>query len=380
VFKPGDWGPGRRMPGWNYWSPTRKGTYSYVPGATEFMNNDGTSSWPDKYVADTVRDRTIHQIDKWAATDKPFFIWASHVGPHGSIGMHVDHAPIPAAEYADWSPPGEPQNFTLPDSITSEPSFNEADVSDKVRPMQLPLQDPDALNQRFRARVRSLQSIDDANAAIVNELAALGELDNTVIIFVSDNGFSLGQHRYFGKSVPWNEALQVPFLIRGPGITPGTVSTQTASMVDIAPTILAYAGALRAVRKSGRTDGENLKAVLTKPGTNLSPTSLIQVGTATPEALKRFGWTWRGVRTDRYTYARWWDGEEEFYDRQDDPYELTNLIDNTIPAPRFHKKLRAMSDPARQQELRLVLADLRWRYEQLKDCGRGKNQRLCERL
>ncbi len=110
----------------------------------------------------------------------------------------------------------------------------------------------------------------------------------------------------------------MPLLLRGPGIEPGSTSTATASMVDLAPTFLDLAGVLDQVRRAGHTDGITLRPVWAE-GAPINDTSLIQAGTSDPEALAAFGWEWRGVRTGRWTYARWWDGFEELYDRRERP-------------------------------------------------------------
>ena len=95
-------------------------------------------------------------------------------------------------------------------------------------------------------------------------------------------------------------------------------------MVDLASTFLAWAGALDEVRSNGYTDGIDLTPVLQGKG-QAPRTRLIQAGTNDPVALASYGWTWRGVTTPRWTFAHWFDGSNELYDRNDDPWQLMNL-------------------------------------------------------
>ncbi len=203
-----------------------------------------------KYVADIVRDESVRLIKRYAAEPAPFFLWASHVGPHAA---YTDgwRSPVPARRHADMF-------RDLKVSTRTKTSFNEKDVSDK--PARGAAAASPALvaklTRQVRDRARSLQAIDEANAATIRALRRSGELDNTLVVFVSDNGFLLGEHRVFGKNYPYDEALQVPLLARGPGIEPGTASRATASMVDLAPTFLDYAGVLGtgARRRAHRRD------------------------------------------------------------------------------------------------------------------------------
>ena len=112
----------------------------------------------------------------------------------------------------------------------------------------------------YRLRIRSLQAVDRGVARLVHTLRSSGQLDNTYIVFTSDNGFHLGQHRLpAGKQTAYDTDIHVPLLIRGPGITAGTHVTQLTGNVDLAPTFEAMAGVDRAlvhrrtlVARSGR--------------------------------------------------------------------------------------------------------------------------------
>ena len=107
----------------------------------------------------------------------------------------------------------------------------------------------------FRARREALLAVDDAVAAVVAALRRTGELDETYVLFTSDNGFFQGEHRIpKGKYLAYEPSSHVPLLVRGPGIAPGTVSDQLVANTDLAPTILAATGA----EAEGPLDGRSL--------------------------------------------------------------------------------------------------------------------------
>jgi N-acetylglucosamine-6-sulfatase len=173
-----------------------------------------------------------------------------------------------------------------------------------------------------RGRIGALRAVDDAVAALVRQLAADGELDNTYVAFITDNGYLLGEHRWIGKILGYEEALRTPLLVRGPGIERGSTSGRTVTLVDLVPTWLQIAGAHADVPQ----DGLSILPILhgTQRGALHPGGVLIQAGPH-PSETGETGWLFRGVRTQRYTYMRFFDGWVELYDRDRDPHELTSV-------------------------------------------------------
>nr|WP_257954423.1 sulfatase-like hydrolase/transferase [Nocardioides sp. B-3] len=117
-------------------------------------------------------------------------------------------------------------------SLTAR-SFNEEDLSDKPKDVNaLPLVDPATQQTLFTQRLRALAALDEAVAGIVASLEAAGTLDDTVIMFTSDNGYLFGEHRLVGKNVPYEESIRVPLVMRGPEIPVGERRKQIVAMVD----------------------------------------------------------------------------------------------------------------------------------------------------
>ena len=133
--------------------------------------------------------------------------------------------------------------------LPKPPSYNEADVSDKpaiIREMpRLNASDEATIAARYRARLESLLAVDDLVERVVNAVETIGALDHTVFIFTSDNGFFHGEHRIKREKVAvYEEASRVPLIIRGGGFPSGAAATQLTVNVDLAPTIVALAGAV----------------------------------------------------------------------------------------------------------------------------------------
>src|SRR5204862_8322692 len=116
-----------------------------------------------------------------------------------------------------------------------------------------------AVDGLYRRRIQSLQAVDDAVGELVDALDRNGQLDNTYIVFTSDNGFHLGQHRMpAGKQTAYEEDIHVPFMVRGPGVPAGRVVSQLAGNVDLAPTFGEFAHAVL----PGFVDGRSLVPLL----------------------------------------------------------------------------------------------------------------------
>ncbi|CAN5355400.1 hypothetical protein BH11ACT8_BH11ACT8_09150 [soil metagenome] len=333
---------GKPQPGWDYWDATMVNPYSYV--GYQMYQNGNEQYYRSLNNVDYINKRMISLVEDFSRGPKPFFIWASHVAPHGRLDKIKN---IPST--AEALPPTRFAHlFSDVDSPSlQDPGYSETDVSDKNSLVQSKNQPTKAkINTVFRSRIRALQGVDEGIVDLVQTLRRLGELDNTYIFFTSDNGFLLGEHHLITKNVPYRQSLRVPMIVRGPGVPKGVVRNQRALMIDLAPTFAKIAGATPLVT----VDGVSLLPALTadKP---LRETVLIQAGPQTADDLP-YGWWWRGVTTDRYTYARFFaNGIEELYDHKYDPSEIDNVA----------------SDPAYAD----VLLELRQRTQVLVTCRSG---------
>jgi len=309
-------------PGWDYWRATVDDAnydyYDYLVNA----NGDLQLHIGD-YQTDYYAEQTERLVPRLSAGDRPFFLWQSHLAPHAGRSAWTI---LTTASGWVGATPSSRYNDTLkglPLPHLDSPAYNEDDVSDKpfyIR--RRPLVGPEAqawLTEAHQRRIESLRSVDDAVARTVDALKRAGELADTLLIFTSDNGFLLGQHRFHGKNVPYEPALRVPLIIRGPSVPAGVRTPATATTVDLAPTVLGATGA----RAGLPVDGRDLLPVARgqRPGWD---TALIQAGPRFPREGP--DWFFRGVRTDRYTYVEYRASDQvELYDRRVDPYQLRNL-------------------------------------------------------
>ena len=192
----------------------------------------------------------------------------------------------------------------------------------------------------------SLLAVDDMVAGVVETLTTHGELDNTVLMFVSDNGYNLGSHKLIHKMAPYEESVRVPMVMAGPGIRQG-VEPAMVIQPDIAPTILDIAG----VAAPEWTDGTSLRPLLGGPtpgswrtdfvGQYLGGAAANGIGAELPPTLNFALFvmllgqeipTYTSVRTTDWLYVEWDQtpiGQgigAELYDLHADPWELDNLL------------------------------------------------------
>jgi len=255
----------------------------------------------------------------------PFFLWLAYNAPHSA---HADspycgeNDPIPAT-HADYR---RYDRLHLPKS----PAYNEADVSDKPAAVSaLPPIDPSAravLVRRYRCTAAVANSLDTAINRVVTKLHNTHQLDNTIIVYLSDNGFFFGEHRITqGKSLPYEPALQVPFAIRVPAAyRDGPAkrrSTQVVSQADVAPTLLDYAGGVSPCTGGGRcrtVDGRSLRPLLGGGGSWPADRGVLA---ELAQDLDEY----TALRTRHRLYAEYANGARELYDLKTDPFELQNL-------------------------------------------------------
>ncbi len=320
--------------GWDSWHPTVKRTYNY---RTFTVSHNGSHVEIDgRYQTDYFTRMAVKQIGRHAPSTRPFFLWQSYVAPHGGCQ--------PELSTPCWIPPPSARRHrdlfgSARLDSQGQPGFNERDVSDKPRFVQaldrLGKRRIENMTSSHRARLRALAAVDEGVVDTVAALRDAGELRNTLIIFTSDNGYLLGEHRLLGKAVAYEPSIRVPFVMRGPGIPQAEQTSAVATLLDIPMTALAAAGG----RPTIPVDGRDIRPVARGIDPSQS-TVLIQVGPRERESDEE-GWFLRGVRTGRYTFARYPNtGERELYDRKRDPFQVQSVHDN----PRYRRTLNELRD------------------------------------
>lgn len=251
------------------------------------------------YQTDVIADFAVDQVDELARKRRPFFLNVSPVAPHRERRRECDvkRTPRPAPRHTDLF-----EDRAFPRTA----SFNEEDMSDKpaIYRVREPVSEQ-CIDKGWRSELESLQAVDELVGRLVRSLRRAGEFEQTLFVFTSDNGLMHGEHRLpFLKRVPYEEAIRVPLIVRGPGFEGGT-RDEMVSNIDLAPTILEQSGA-----QTGRghvLDGRPL-------GSTPFRTELL---------VEERGWS--ALRSPTGIYVEYKTGERELYDLVGDPFQIDSL-------------------------------------------------------
>jgi N-acetylglucosamine-6-sulfatase len=319
-------------PGWQSWFSPVDGT-PYRQKDTVLNTNGVVDAEPrpeflDQLMGERLLD-LVDGLDDMNLREGGRFVYYSSYSPH---------SPYAAPEELD-------SRFTDV-RYPRTPSFDEADVSDKyglasVR-ARLSAEKVASIDETFRERVRAVQVLDANIGALVRRLDAQGTLDDTYVVFTSDNGYNMGEHRLdIAKYNQFEETVSVPLIVRGPGIAAGTRVSRLAGNIDLAPTIADMTG----TEAPAWVDGVSLLPLLTGDATALPREHLLLSRGLIPlekealSAVEEFPETvvesprharlsdFNAVVTERWKLVDYTNStREELYDLRNDPYELDNLM------------------------------------------------------
>ncbi len=313
-------------PGWDQWSGGFGLYYDYDVKIYDVRVGEGITveaygAAEEDYEADVIARKAAAFVDGAPAL-QPFFLYLA------PKAWHDPYIPAPRYDgvFAGLAP-------------TRKPSFNEADVSDKPAwvqqiPMMTAAQVATQDDIRRRA-YETLPAVDDALKSTMDAIERRGELDNTVVIVMSDNGFAFGEHRWKSKKCAYEECIRTPLYVRYPGATPHT-DARLVSSVDIAQTIAEIGAAIPATS----VDGRSLVPLLHGDASPWRAGVLLH----TIDDLYSMPGYW-GVRTRDFVYVEYTTGDKELYDFNGrvgppDPYQLDNRADR----PRYAAIQAALAD------------------------------------
>lgn len=260
--------------------------------------------------------------------DRPWAIWLCYNAPHLPNSVHPRHknlyqkaeVPIPSDIFGPRV--GKPEYMV---------NYTQWQKQDEKEKKGSPVT---ALPETVRAYNRLVAAVDDGVGKILQELAESGQLDNTLIIFTSDQGFAWGEHGFRWKVGPYDACLKMPLIFRLPGrVAANAVCNQPATVVDLAPTLLDFAG----VKTDWTMHGKSLRPLLRDPKTPWDRPVMMENtqwrfgaeterGLTGKDYLGSVPW-WIFVRQGKYKYIRTLvENEiEELYDLEADPQEMQNL-------------------------------------------------------
>jgi N-acetylglucosamine-6-sulfatase len=331
-------------PGWDVWYG--KVDYTAYHYFDYDLNENGTivrhRCTDADYETDLMADKAAKFISQNLRSPQPFFMWLAPLAPHDSFDA--------ACGYRD-SPRPANRHLHLFDNaaVIRSLNFNETDVSDK--PDYIAIDTPlltTAISNLLRTQVlrrrETLLAVDEMVEKVVNALFQTGKLNNTLIIFTSDNGFLMGEHRLKHiKTVPYEESIRVPLIIRGPGIPAGAMRAQMVNNVDVVATIVEAANI-----PAGRTlDGHSLLPLMKNALTPWRSALLVQ-GIVPPYGVPAH--RFQAVRTATAKYVEIMvgtpDEERELYNLLTDPRELENKADDSSVTA-LQAQLKGMLDTLR---------------------------------
>ncbi|PGH14621.1 hypothetical protein AJ79_02956 [Helicocarpus griseus UAMH5409] len=253
---------GKHVAGWTE-SDFLLDPYTYTFIDSTFQHNRGNlHDKPTKvkgYSTSIITDNTLRYIDDAVKAKKPFLAIAAPVAPHVSIRNPRGAIPVPEEKYD-----GKLSNLKVPRA----PNFNPDEKSGVLHISDIAKvtneEEIKTWDELYQKRAESLLSVDDMVGEVVKKLEKQGILDNTYIIYSSDNGYHIGHHRMSpGKKCAYEEDINVPLIIRGPGIAKGKETNLVTAHIDLAPTIMNLAG-LGGENRKHKFDGQGLELPLEK--------------------------------------------------------------------------------------------------------------------
>ncbi|MGH9035672.1 MAG: sulfatase family protein, partial [Acidimicrobiia bacterium] len=309
---------GKYLDGWGeHNAPPNFDRFAITGGGyvDEYFNVNGVG---DKaaYSTDFVAEKSLEFLGEFEAADdaKPWYLHVTPHAPHDS-------------EDGTYSWPERHNDVPIPPYVPS-PAALDTDRDDQVEYIRHTRQSEEKSRYNHDGQLRTLLAVDEMVDALFRRLAATGELDNTLAVFTSDNGYSWGERGVTSKGLPYVESVQVPFLVRWPDVFPaGAVDPRPVGGVDLLPTFLDASATVPPVL------GYPLDGRSFLPGRPGRDHILLEFA-----ADHRSIPPWASFRNGHWQYIEYYVTDtdtvqfREYYDLAADPWQLENLLADTDPA------------------------------------------------
>ncbi|KAF3765633.1 hypothetical protein M406DRAFT_88476 [Cryphonectria parasitica EP155] len=326
------------------------GTYSYLNPIYQ-SNKDSPVHHNNEHTSDLITIKAQGLLDQALAADKPFFLGVAPVAPHSNIDINR-HAHTP--QMTEPIPAQRHEGLFDGVQVPRTPNFNPDTPSGAswVRNLlQHNASSVEYLDHYYRQRLRALQAVDELVEKLIAQLDEAGVLDDTYVVYSSDNGFHIGQHRLPpGKECGYEEDIRVPLVVRGPGVPQGAVEDSVTTHIDLAPTVLKMVGA------EARPDFDGVPIPIGSASDRAGEKEMVgperwETKRHEHVAVEYWGYaiaegegdgegqlvvtnnTYKAVRIigDSYDlyYAVWCNNEHELYDIKTDPGQLDNLYNKS---------------------------------------------------
>jgi arylsulfatase A-like enzyme len=347
---------GKPRPGYDYWVAYDGHGRLYDPN----LNINGRYEQQKGYVTDLMNDFSVKFID--TPRKKPFSLFFAHKAVHpdafqaadGTLDLAQQGGYKPAERHRDLYKgcvfPPYPNMLSPEVVVKIKPAWADAfelKKSDRSRAILKSLHAGD--QEEIRLRAAMMASVDEGVGMIFEALERKGQLDNTMIVFLGDNGYFFGEHGLGPeRRFAYEAGIRSPFVVRYPGkIRPGIRVRDLAICQDIAPTLIELAGGKPGPQIQGRSLLPLFSGRFGKSSWRKSFLVEYWAEQAMPWLV---GMTYKAVRTDRFKLIHWVNrgraGElDELYDLEMDPWELKNLIASRSYAPvraKLERELRRL--------------------------------------
>jgi len=302
-------------PGFDKWiSFTGQGEYYDCE-----LNIDGKTVQSKGYITDVLTNYAVDWLQNEWDRNKPFFMYLSHKAVHAMFEPAKRHL----GKYDHVKPEYPKSMADTPENYKDKPRWVKAQRNSwhGVGYMYHGGMDYDTFYRRY---CETLLGIDDSIGTMLGTLEKLDIHQSTLMIYMGDNGFTLGEHGLIDKRQMYEESMRVPLLATCPELFgPGKKIKEMILNIDIAPTVLELAG----VKTPKTMDGRSFLPLLKNKEVKWRDAVFYE-----------YYWEWNfpqtptvhGIRTERYKYMHYygiWD-VDELYDLQNDPNEMTNLINS----------------------------------------------------
>lgn len=345
-------------PGFDHWISFR-GQGEYLPPGPDYtLNVNGKRVKQKGYITDELTDYALEWLAQQKPGEKPFFLYFSHKA------VHADFTPAPRHEGALANLPFKrPATEAKQDPASNRPRWLE-DQRNSWHGVDFPYHSALDIEKYYKRYCETLSAVDESIGRLMAQLKQMGIYDETLVIYMGDNGFMFGEHGLIDKRVAYETSIRVPMLMQCPELFKGgAVVEQVVANIDIAPTILEAAGLTAPPHMDGR-----------------SFISLAQGREAPWRDYFLYVYYWEknfpqsptvfSLRGDRYKYITYyglWDADE-LYDLQTDPDESKNLL--------YDPEFKAIAE-SMEQRLYEMMEELGGMQVPLNPpTGRSNNKRL----
>jgi N-acetylglucosamine-6-sulfatase len=350
-------------PGFDYWF-SFKGQGQYYPPNDKYTINDNGKRVPqDGYITTLLTRKAVEFLEEQNDSDKPFFLYLSHKAVHGPF------TPEPKYKGTLAELPFElpASSRLLTDNRQNRPRWL-LDQRNSWHGMDFPLHTGSTAEAFYKSYCEALRSVDDSIGAVMKKLKEMGIHDETLVIYMGDNGYMFGEHGLIDKRVAYETSSRVPMLMHCPAtIKGGTVVDQVVANIDIAPTVMQAMG----LKKPTHMDGQSVvPLVMGKPTQWRDYFLYVYYWEQNyPQTPTHFS-----LRGDQYKYTTYyglWD-TDELFDIRADPMEQNNLIHNPAfakTAQQMQLRLYKMMDELGGMEIPLNPPRGRQQNKRLRDRG-----------